>query len=180
MDVSLVKRAPVFRDYAALLDRHALSPDRPAPMPSGGRGAAMRRAVDLLWGGVGSAGISWIGFYVKTPGADEMTLVCREPKPACSPIGLQGMCGRCWRDRRPFVVPDIATLGANYIACDPLDRSELVIPLLDGAGGCDTVLDVDSHQAGAFDDHDAQGMTKVLVALGLTTPATLALRPQWL
>jgi putative methionine-R-sulfoxide reductase with GAF domain len=107
---------------------------------------------------------------------DQMTLVCREPKPACSPIGLHGMCGRGMLDRRPLVIADVRTLGPNYIACDPKDQSELVIPLLGQDGSCDAVLDVDSWDLASFDDLDAAGMTRVLLALGLTSPAAVDLR----
>ena len=122
-------------------------------------------------------GISWIGFYRRPADADEMLLLCREPKPACSPIGLHGMCGRCVLDRMPLIIADVRTLGENYVACDPRDQSELVIPLLDDDQTCDTVLDADSFDQGAFDEHDAQGMSKLLVALGLASPALLKARP---
>lgn len=136
----------------------------------------MRRAVELIWGAFGepdperpSRGlVSWVGFYAKTPDAEEMTLVCREPKPACSPIGLHGMCGRGWRERAAFVVRDVGVLGAEYIACDPRDRSELVVPMLDAQGRCDAVLDVDSYQVGAFTREDAQRMHELCVGLGLS------------
>lgn len=60
------------------------------------------------------------------------------------------------------------TLGANYIACDPRDQSELVIPMVDQHGHCEGVLDVDSYDVGAFDERDVEGMIEVLGALGLT------------
>lgn len=173
----LLKRATVWRDYPALLERHGLSPDRPTA--GGSREQRMRRAIDLFWGAFSSTDISWIGFYEKAA-ADEMLLVVREPKPACSPIGLHGMCGRCWRDRRPIVVADVRTLGENYVACDPMDQSEVVVPCIDEGGECWGVLDADSHDLGAFDEHDARGMTKVLISLGLTTTSVLTapvLRP---
>ncbi len=171
--MDLLLKAPIYRDYAALLSRHDLSPERPAPTRD--RGESMRRAIDLLWGGVGSLGISWIGFYVLE--GDSMVLVCREPKPACSPIGLHGMCGRGVREAHPLIIADVRTLGENYVACDPRDQSELVIPLLDDAGRCDAVLDADSYEVGAFDEHDAFGMSKVLVSLGLASPHLLTRMP---
>jgi len=133
-------------------------------------GQAMAKAVELLWGafGVASGGpISWVGFYLKVEDQDEMVLVCREPKPACSPIGLHGMCGRSYLTKKSVLVADVRTLGANYIACDPKDQSEVVIPLVDEAGRCEGVLDVDSYDIGAFDEGDVEGMTGVLVGLGL-------------
>lgn len=159
----------MLRDYAPLL--HAAA-------TLGDRGAAMRRAVELLWSAFGEADpaspsrglLSWVGFYTKAPDAAEMTLACREPKPACSPIGLHGMCGRSWRERCAWVVRDVGALGAGYIACDPRDRSELVVPLLDPAGHCDAVLDADSFQVGAFTRRDAEQMHELCVRLGLSAP----------
>lgn len=155
------------RDYDALLRRHGLTGARPPLVAGPARHVVMRRCIDLLWGAVGSSGISWIGFYERSS-PTEMTLVCREPKPACSPIGLHGMCGRGMLERRPIVIRDVRTLGPNYIACDPKDQSELVIPLIAHDGSCDAVLDVDSWDLASFDDRDAAGMNEVLLALGLT------------
>lgn len=154
------------RDYDAILRRHALDARRPLPYAQD----ALRRAIDILWGALGSTGISWIGFYDKVPDADEMVLVCREPKPACSPIGLHGMCGRCWKERKPIIIRDVATLGANYIACDPKDKSELVIPLFEPDGSCWGVLDADSYDVDSFHDDDVTGLTRAVERLGLSTP----------
>ena len=88
------------RDYAPLIESaRAFAAGRPD------RAARMKKAVDLLYGAFGSdgmiapgsdKGISWIGFYEKAAG-DEMILLERRDKPACSPIGLFGACGRGWR-----------------------------------------------------------------------------------
>ena len=88
--------------------------------------------------------------------------------PACSPIGLHGACGQAYLSRQPLVVRDVAALGENYVACDPRDRSEVVVPLLDGQGECTAVLDLDSQEVGAFDKRDVDGLTHVLRAAGLT------------
>ena len=68
----------------------------------------------------------------------------------------------------------MAELGENYIACDPRDRSEVVLPLFDGAGSCWGVLDLDSYEFSAFDEADVEGLQDVLRAAGLTqaAPAT--------
>jgi putative methionine-R-sulfoxide reductase with GAF domain len=171
------------RDYGALLARHGLSADTPLPAHTPGsarRHEAMRRAIDLLWGALGSSGISWIGFYERPAGAEEMVLVCREPKPACSPIGLHGMCGRCCIAGTPMLVNDVRTLGDGYIACDPKDLSEAVVPLINPDGTCDAVLDADSYDVGAFGAADIEGMTRLLIALGLTAPDAGTLRVEHL
>jgi len=155
-----IKQARFRRDYSVILEKAAPT--------SGDHDGAMRRAVSLLWDAFEAQGVSWVGFYLKALDADEMVLVCREPKPACSPIGLQGMCGRCWKERRSIVIEDVRTLGGNYIACDPRDQSEIVVPMLDADGTCRGVLDADSYDTNAFDEHDAEQMTRLLVKLGLT------------
>ncbi len=130
----------------------------------------MVAVVDALWEGLRATGVTWVGFYVDVPGeSDDSRLVlgpCRD-KPACSPIGLHGVCGQALRFRQPRIVDDVAELGAEYIACDPGDRSEIVVPLLDGSGCCWGVLDLDSHTVGAFDESDEKGLRRVLAAAGL-------------
>ncbi|MFH0981341.1 MAG: GAF domain-containing protein [Planctomycetota bacterium] len=108
------------------------------------------------------------GFYLHE-GGDELVLGPRRDQPACSPIGLYGACGQAFRRQKPLVVRDVRDLGADYIACDPRDQSEVVIPLFDAGGRCWGVLDLDSHNVGAFDDRDVVGLTQVLRAAGLTT-----------
>lgn len=124
----------------------------------------MRAVVDVLWEGIGERGVSWVGFYVKSPDAEEMELGARRDRPACSPIGLHGACGRCWREGKPLVVRDVRELGESYIACDPRDRSEVVVPARDSDGAVWGVLDVDSFEVGAFAETDVAGLEAVLEA----------------
>ncbi len=133
---------------------------------SGDREHRMRLVVDALWTLLHDKGCSWIGFYLKTDG-EELVLGPRRDKPACSPIGLHGACGRCWLLRRPLLVTDVAKLGAGYIACDPRDRSEAVIPCIDEHSVCWGVLDADSFDLAAFDQSDVSGMVAVLRKAGL-------------
>jgi len=154
-----------------LVDRLWLAFGNPATMdPSVSRDvAAMMR------------GYSWVGFYfapdhpftdvhgqLLTPSAHEMLLDRRQPKPACSPIGLGGMCGRSYREAVPVVVRDVATLDGGYIACDPRDRSEVVVPCFDEQGRVYAVLDVDGYAPNDFTEHDAEGLHDLLRASGLT------------
>jgi putative methionine-R-sulfoxide reductase with GAF domain len=131
-------------------------------------GQAMAKAVELLWSAFGHKPISWVGIYLKDEDADQMLLVCREPKPACSPLGLEGMCGRSYLNRRAYIVKDVRTLGGGYIACDPKDLSEIVVPLIDANGKCEGVLDVDSYEVDAFGPADYEGISELLLGLGLT------------
>ncbi len=153
-------RAP--SDYVPLIDTARAS------CPAS-RGDAMRLVVDLLWKAFGGQSRwSWVGFYERAPGGEaEMVLVCREPKPACSPIGLHGMCGRGLLTRRALVIDDVRELGENYVACDPRDLSELVVPVIGADGACDAVLDADSFEVGAFTREDAAGCWALMMAAGL-------------
>ena len=71
-------------------------------------------------------------------------------------------------DAVSYVVDDVRTLGAQYVACDPRDQSELVVPLQTDTGECFGVLDADSFALGAFDEHDASSMHTLLRLYGLT------------
>lgn len=127
----------------------------------------MDAVVDALWAALRDSGVSWVGFYVHA-GGDELILGPRQPKPACSPIGLQGACGQVFTHGEPLLVRDVSELGDNYIACDPRDRSEVVIPCHGADGTCWGVLDLDSHEVGGFDETDVAGLTRVLRAASLT------------
>lgn len=153
------------RDYDALLSRVS----RRDP-----REAAMQAFVDAAWPLLGaSGGVSWLGFYLiahEPSRGDEMLLGPRRDKPACSPIGMHGACGRCYLTRRPLVVSDVANLGKGYIACDPRDRSEVVLPVFNADESCWGVIDLDSFDVGAFGEADVHGLQRALEAAGLTTP----------
>ncbi len=134
---------------------------------AGDRAQRMRSTVDALWRGLAETGVSWVGFYLYE-GGEELVLGPREPKPACSPIGLHGACGQALRQRRVLIVRDVVDLGEHYVACDPRDQSEVVLPLFEQSGACWGVLDLDSHAVGSFDECDVAGLARVLRAAGLT------------
>ena len=135
-----------------------------------GREDRMRAFIGLVWPTMAASGASWIGFYAEDPGAPDdrrLLLAAREPRPACSPIGVHGACGQCFLSGTPLVVRDVAQLGAGYIACDPRDRSELVLPCRAPDGRTWGVLDADSHDLASFDDADAVGLAELLRLAGL-------------
>ena len=135
------------------------------------RTARMTALVDLLWEELSPNGLSWIGFYLDQPDqADETRLILgpRRNKPACSPIGLHGACGKALLTRTPLIVGDVRELGAGYIACDPLDQSELVLPCIDPDGSVWGVLDADSHQIGHFDLDYQRNLANALQVSGLS------------
>ena len=127
--------------------------------------------VDALWDAFCDKGFCWVGFYIDQPGRpDDQRLIlgpCRD-KPACSPIGLHGVCGQSLTSKQTRIVHDVADLGENYIACDPNDKSEIVIPCFNSDGTCWGVLDVDSQQVGAFNESDERGLLEILEVVGLS------------
>lgn len=152
------------RDYSRLRFKPSADPD-----------AAMKGFVDAAWDALSPQGVSWIGFYFKDEGVDTMTLGHRRDKPACSPIGLHGVCGRGWREQRSIVVRDVRVLGPDYVACDPRDQSEVVVPIFERRGGaesCVGVLDVDSFDVGAFTEHDACQLARLMIDAGITSPCS--------
>jgi len=177
------------RDYAAIVRavRAIARGDRGSQglAAEGQSGLGKRRSqerlhqavVDALWEGLQITSVSWLGFYIEHHHPErghEMILGARRDKPACSPIGMHGACGRCCTSQRPLIVSDVAALGAGYIACDPRDRSEVVLPVFDDDGACWGVLDLDSYAIGAFAQSDVHGLQAVLEAAGLTRQAEWA------
>lgn len=152
------------RDYARLIGE--------AASLSGGTLSLEERVLRLtesLWEALKTSGVDWLGFYFLDPEGNSMLLHSCRPKPACSPIGLHGVCGRAWKERRAQVVSDVYALGAAHIACDPSNLSEIVVPLIAVDGSCTAVLDLDSRELDAFSDADSQGLTEVLRAAGLSS-----------
>ncbi len=134
-----------------------------------GQTERMMAVVDVLWEHLQSRDVAWLGFYEITETRDAMLLRVCKPRPACSPIGLQGVCGKAWRAKASEVVDDVHALGAEHIVCDPANLSEVVVPCLSPDGTCWGVLDLDSRALSAFTQDDAQGLRLVLLAAGLTT-----------
>lgn len=129
----------------------------------------MTSVCDAVWDEFSGSGVSWVGFYLKDrENPQQLLLGPRRDKPACSPIGLHGACGRCFTSRRALVVHDVASLGDGYIACDPRDKAEVVVPCFEPDGSCWGVLDVDSFDVGAFDIADALCLMRLLRHVGLS------------
>ncbi len=125
--------------------------------------------VQAAWARLNSTEVSWLGFYRYRPEEDDLVLEACRDRPACSPIGLHGVCGQAHRSGRTRIVRDVADLGAAYVACDPRDRSELVIPLRRPDRPPKDqllVLDLDSFRPGAFDLEDDLRLREALAIVG--------------
>lgn len=105
--------------------------------------------------------LSWAGFYFRRSG--ELVLGPFQGKPACVRIPLgKGVCGTAAARGASVLVPDVHDFP-GHIVCDPVSRSELVVPLLE-RGKVTGVLDLDSPLPARFDEADREGCEQ-LVAL---------------
>jgi len=105
--------------------------------------------------------INWAGFYFRQGG--ELVLGPFQGKPACVRIPLgKGVCGAAAARAATVLVADVHEFP-GHIACDPVSRSELVVPLIK-AGEVSGVLDLDSPLSARFDEMDRAGCER-LVAL---------------
>lgn len=104
-------------------------------------------------------GFFWVGFYRVS--GDELVLGPFQGPVACTRIRKgRGVCGTAWQEARTLVVPDVDAFP-GHIACSSLSRSEIVVPLTDGAGAVWGVLDVDSSELNTFDEVDARCLEEV-------------------
>ncbi len=101
----------------------------------------------------------WTGFYLLD--GDNLLVGPYQGSLACLrlPRG-QGVCWACVEQMASLIVPDVHAFP-GHIACDTRSRSEIVVPVWEGAG-LRAVLDVDSEQAGAFSMEDQQGLESLV------------------
>ena len=98
--------------------------------------------------------INWLGIYVLR--GDELVLGPFQGQPACVRIPLgSGVCGTAANTATTLRIADVHEF-AGHIACDPVSRSELVVPLVidEKLVG---VLDIDSPEKGRFSAEDQAG-----------------------
>lgn len=116
--------------------------------------------------------VSWAGFYFRR--GRQLVLGPFQGRPACVRIAWgRGVCGTSAQARKALIVPDVRAF-AGHIACDPLSRSELVIPLILDQKVIG-VLDLDSHQRNRFDNIDLRGLTAMMKTLLKSSQI-----PQWI
>lgn len=95
----------------------------------------------------------WVGFYRVFD--EHLVLGPFQGTPACFRIAFgKGVCGSAWKARRTLVVPDVEEFP-GHIACSSASKSEIVVPVFDGAGTVTAVLDIDSDSYNTFDGVDA-------------------------
>ena len=101
----------------------------------------------------------WTGFYVVDPDrSEELVVGPYQGTLGCLRIAFgRGVCGTAARDRQTQIVEDVHAFP-GHIACDSRSASEIVVPVIDGAGALIAVFDVDATVTSAFDATDAQAM----------------------
>lgn len=104
-------------------------------------------------------GFFWVGFYLKKE--DQLVLSAFQGPLACTRIDFnKGVCGLSYTTGESVIVPDVENFP-GHIACSSASKSEIVVPIFDGAGGVFGVLDVDSDELDDFSDTDAEGLGRI-------------------
>ena len=103
----------------------------------------------------------WTGFYRVT--APEMLKIGPyQGGHGCLVIPFsRGVCGACARTGQVQNVPDVDAFP-DHIACASSTRSELVLPVRNGAGRLLAVLDIDSDRPAAFTKADEDWLVPLL------------------
>jgi len=106
----------------------------------------------------------WTGFYRMADG--ELVVGPYQGTLGCLRIELgKGVCGTAARKKETVLVKDVHEFP-GHIACDPRSKSEIVVPVFDGAGELIAVLDVDSDRRAAFDETDKLWLERVAELVG--------------
>lgn len=107
----------------------------------------------------------WTGFY-RAMGPSVLKIGPYQGTHACLQVLYErGVCGASARLRTTQLVPDVRKFR-GHIACSASTRSEIVVPVITPAGKLVAVLDVDSHQLGAFNEVDQVNLEKVCHMVG--------------
>ena len=106
--------------------------------------------------------VNWVGVYLYD--GTELVVGPFQGRPACVriPIG-RGVCGTAAASRETQRVADVHAFE-GHIACDPVSRSEVVVPLI-ADGNLLGVFDLDSPQPNRFDESDQRGLEAVAEVL---------------
>jgi L-methionine (R)-S-oxide reductase len=111
--------------------------------------------------------LNWAGCYFLR--GQELVLGPFQGRPACVRIAIgRGVCGTAAQQRASVLVHDVHDFP-GHIACDPVSRSELVVPLIRN-GELLGVFDLDSPLPGRFNEEDRAGMETAARTLMAASP----------
>ncbi|MFN3936546.1 MAG: GAF domain-containing protein [Gemmobacter sp.] len=103
----------------------------------------------------------WTGFY-RVVGPELLKIGPYQGGHGCLVIPFsRGVCGAAARTGQAQIVPDVDAFP-GHIACSASTRSELVLPVWNGAGRLLGVFDLDSDRPSAFDEADAEALAAIL------------------
>ena len=103
----------------------------------------------------------WTGFY-RNVGGDLLKIGPYQGGHGCLTIPFsRGVCGAAARSGQAQLVADVEAFD-GHIACASSTRSELVLPVFNHVGTLLGVFDIDSNQAGAFEQADVDRMGEIL------------------
>jgi len=106
----------------------------------------------------------WTGFYRVTE-PEVLKIGPYQGGHGCLVIPFsRGVCGACARTGDVQLVPDVDAFP-GHIACASSTRSELVLPVFDGAGELIGVFDIDSDFPDAFTQEDVDALAAILKAV---------------
>jgi GAF domain-containing protein len=123
--------------------------------------AAMKQAVQLLKDGVPY--YSWVGIYLVD--GEELVLgpFLGKPSPHTRiPLG-KGICGAAVTEKATIIVDDV-NADPRYLACSIETKSEIVVPIMNGAAVLGEI-DIDSDQPAAFGPADRALLEQVAALL---------------
>jgi GAF domain-containing protein len=107
----------------------------------------------------------WTGFY-RMVSPRLLVIGPYQGSHGCLRIELpRGVCGTAAATKTSQLVPDVEQFP-GHIACSSSTRSEIVVPVMSGAGDVIAVLDVDSNTPAAFDDVDQRELEALCAMLG--------------
>ena len=103
----------------------------------------------------------WTGFY-RVTAPELLKIGPYQGGHGCLVIPFsRGVCGAAARSGQVQLVDDVDAFP-GHIACASSTRSEIVLPVWDGAGTLLGVLDIDSNQPSAFTQNDADQLPTIL------------------
>ena len=106
----------------------------------------------------------WTGFY-RVTAPELLKIGPYQGGHGCLVIPFsRGVCGACARTGEIQNVPDVDAFP-DHIACSSTTRSELVLPVRNGAGALLGVLDLDSNTPAAFTAADEAWLVPLLAAV---------------
>lgn len=106
----------------------------------------------------------WTGFYRVTE-PETLKIGPYQGGHGCLVIPFaRGVCGAAARSGEIQLVADVEDFP-GHIACSSSTRSEIVLPVRNGAGQVIAVLDIDSDQPDAFDQADAEALDAILAGV---------------